>query len=326
MATHEHFLTERFARHFKIEYFCHKTNLDHGAASKVREPQENRHQYHSATTCLVKRRGLSIYSTFSFCIPNEENIHSLSAGYKSSFRNIDGNMNTDMDEFAPKEKGQIALFSSQGPTYEELTKPDVTAPGVSINAAFNSYVEITDKLRKELTDKVDYNGKTYYYTAQSGTSMATPVVAGAIALWLQANPTLTTEQIKDVFAHTCTHPEENLDYPNNIYGHGQIDVYKGLLYILDLPNSIPELSQQQPAEARFSLQDRRLSVHLTDGAPLSHSTASLAIYTTDGRMVRTMLLDSDMSADLSTLPAGLYAVQLTTSHRQTTGSTLIRLK
>ncbi len=247
-------------------------------------------------------------------------------GYKSSFRNIDGNMNTDMDEFAPKQKGQIALFSSQGPTYEELTKPDVTAPGVSINAAFNSYVEITDKLRKELTDKIIYNGKTYYYTAQSGTSMATPVVAGAIALWLQANPTLTTEKIKDVFAHTCTHPEENLDYPNNIYGHGQIDVYKGLLYILDLPNSIPELSQQQPAQARFSLQDRRLSVRLTDAAPLSHSPASLAIYTTDGRMVRSMLLDSDMSADLSSLPAGLYAVQLTTSHRQTTGSTLIRLK
>ena len=152
------------------------------------------------------------------------------------------------------------------------------------------------------------------------------VVAGAIALWLQANPTLTTEQIKDVFAHTCTHPEENLDYPNNIYGHGQIDVYKGLLYILDLPNSIPELSQQQPAEARFSLQDRRLSVHLTDAAPLSHSPDSLAIYTTDGRMVRSMLLDSDMSADLSSLPTGLYAVQLTTSHQQTTGSTLIRLK
>ena len=247
-------------------------------------------------------------------------------GYKSSFRNIDGNMNTDLDEFAAKEKGQIALFSSKGPTYEGQTKPDVTAPGMSINAAFNSYVTVTEQLRKQLTDKVDCNGKTYYYTAQSGTSMASPVVAGAIALWLQANPDLTIEQIKDVFAHTCTHPEQNMDYPNNTYGYGQIDVYKGLLYILDLPNSIPELSQQQPAEARFSLQGRRLSVHFTNAAPIIDSPASLSVYTTDGRKMRSILLDGDMSADLSALPAGLYAIQLTTDHRSTTGSTLLRLK
>ena len=46
----------------------------------------------------------------------------------------------------------------------------MVAPGLNINAPCNSFVDITESLRKELTDRVQHNGKTYYYTAQSGTS------------------------------------------------------------------------------------------------------------------------------------------------------------
>lgn len=240
-------------------------------------------------------------------------------GYKSAFRNIDGDMNTEVDDLAASQPGRIALFSSQGPTYEGLTKPDVSAPGVSINAAFNSYVELTDKVRKELTDKVVYNGKTFYYIAQSGTSMAAPVVAGTIALWLQAKPDLTPEEILDVFAHTCTHPDVSMDYPNSTYGYGQIDAYAGLLYILDILSNIPNLSTHQPSKAHFHLNGRKLSVEWDENVPPS---LSISVYTTDGKIV---ISGKGASLDLTTLPAGIYAVQVITSQVETTGSTLIRL-
>jgi subtilisin family serine protease len=240
-------------------------------------------------------------------------------GYKSTFRNIDGEINDAVVDLAASQPGQIARFSSRGPTFEGLTKPDVSAPGVSINAAFNSFVQMTDKVRMELTDKVVYNGKTFYYTAQSGTSMATPIVAGTIALWLQAKPDLTPEDIVDVLAHTCTHPDASLDYPNTIYGHGQIDAYAGLLYILDLPDKIPRLSTHQPAAARFHLNGRRLEVEWDGDAP---STTTISVFSIDGKKV---LSGKGASFDLSGLPTGIYAVQLGSNQEKTTGSTLIRL-
>ena len=240
-------------------------------------------------------------------------------GYKDIVRNIDGNDYTDMLAFAPEKQGYVTKFSSPGPTFDGQTKPDVVAPGMNIHTAFNSFVDISESIRKELTDKVIHNGKTYYYTAQGGTSMASPVVAGAVALWLQAKPDLTPEEVLDVIAHTATLPDPSLDYPNNTYGYSQIDVYRGLLYVLSLPSAIPSLSQHQPQQARFHLSGRPLSVAL---AVAPQQPPTLCVYNLQGQPVAS---DTGTAIDLSTLPAGVYAVQLNTHDKSTTGSTLIRL-
>ena len=75
--------------------------------------------------------------------------------------------------------------------------------------------------------------------------MSSPAVAGAIALWLQANPTLSPSDILGVLSRTCTHYDGSLKYPNNLYGYGQIDVYAGLLDILGL-SAIREISAHSP--------------------------------------------------------------------------------
>ena len=242
-------------------------------------------------------------------------------GYKNTFVNIDGQTNDDLISFAPDQIGHITKFSSCGPTFDGHTKPDVVAPGCNISAAYNSFYEDFAGARKNLTHTGTYNGQTYYYVAESGTSMAAPVVAGVIALWLQAKPDLTPAQALEVIRRTATHPEDTMSYPNNTYGYGQIDAYRGLLEVLDLPVRIPELSQEQPQGVTFRVVDKHLYADFGGNTP---NKMVFNIYSIDGRLMLTQ--SGKNPIDLSALKAGVYAVQLITDSKATTGSTLIRLQ
>ena len=254
-------------------------------------------------------------------------------GYKNTFVNIDGQTNDDLISFAPDHIGYITKFSSCGPTFDGHTKPDVVAPGYNINAAYNSFYEDFAGMRKNLTHMGTYNGQTYYYLAESGTSMAAPVVAGIIALWLQAKPDLTPAQALEVIRLTATHPDDTMSYPNNTYGYGQIDAYRGLLEVLNLPVRIPELSQEQPKNVTFHVENRRLYADFSGNTP---NKMVFNIYSIDGRLIsnyefRNSNFENHNSRfpasgiDLSALKPGVYAVQLITDNKATTGSTLIRL-
>jgi len=93
----------------------------------------------------------------------------------------------------------LAIYSSKGPTHEGEIKPNVAAIGSNVwSVQANTY-----------------NG----YTSMSGTSMATPNVAGMAALMLQANPDLHPLMVRSVMESTSefrwlTHPVR----PNNDYG------------------------------------------------------------------------------------------------------------
>lgn len=82
--------------------------------------------------------------------------------------------------------GEIASFSSRGPTRDGRTKPDISAPGVFIAAARSSAIPSSDSDPDE------------YHRVLAGTSMAAPQVAGVIALMLQYNPRLTAGEIRSI--------------------------------------------------------------------------------------------------------------------------------
>jgi len=107
----------------------------------------------------------------------------------------------------------IAYFSSRGPTYctptgEAAIKPDISAPGVSVRSA--------------------YPGQTYVY--MSGTSMATPHIAGVIALVRQANPNLSVDEVKQILYSTAY--DLGTAGEDNSYGYGMVDAYEAVMMAL----------------------------------------------------------------------------------------------
>lgn len=233
---------------------------------------------------------------------------------------------TDLTPYeSTKGEGYLAKSSSVGPTLNGQIKPDVCAPGVNVVSAYNNFVNETTDMQYaawligilDTEYEQEYGG--YFVTlAQTGTSMSAPAVTGTIALWMQADPTLTTAKIKEVIAASSRQPDSELQYPNNQYGYGEVDAYRGLCYILGI-DKIEGITAAQPQQAAFRLNGRKLSVEFV---AIPSQQTELRVYSTDGRL---LLTEQGTSVDLSSLPHGVYAVQLNTGNKATTGSTLIRL-
>lgn len=155
--------------------------------------------------------------------------------------------------------GSYALFSSVGPTFDGRVKPDVLAPGQNIISSYSSWYLANNPKAGDLNSDVrhfTHNGRTYAWNANSGTSMSSPVVAGIIALWLQANPRLTPADCLDILAQTSTHYDASLSYPNNYYGYGEIDAAAGLRLIEERVSGVRLVSVPVSDKRIFTLDGR----------------------------------------------------------------------
>ena len=203
-----------------------------------------------------------------------------STSYRTQFVNYLG----EKKVYDSGRNGIRSPFSAMGPTLDGRIKPDVMAPGQNIVSSYSTFfinnpANVNGSVQSDVRH-FDYNGRTYAWNSNAGTSMSAPVVAGAIALWLQADPTLTSADCLEIFSKTCTHYDTSLSYPNNLYGYGQIDVAAGLGEVLRRKTlGINTIGQKkEPTQ-----NDNR--IYLLDGRYVGISEANLpkGIYIRNGK-------------------------------------------
>ncbi|MFF2876347.1 S8 family serine peptidase [Gottfriedia sp. NPDC057991] len=160
--------------------------------------------------------GISLDAVPSFTVTYEDGL-AISAALKA------GKTDFTFGDFSKVKTGadELATFSSRGPSRLNYDiKPEVTAPGVAVMSTVPYFVT---NPTVNGTKPVDYSTA---YERLSGTSMATPYVAGVSALLLQSNKDLQPADIKSILMNTADPLSK--DYSVFEVGAGRVDAYEAI--------------------------------------------------------------------------------------------------
>ena len=190
----------------------------------------------------------------------------------------------------------IAPFSSEGPSqwtdvaqYDDypytagstteigLIRPDICAPGVQIKS-------------------LDYN-TTDGYTQMDGTSMATPLVAGTIALMLSKNHELTPAQIDEILEHTAVKLTE---HKSNDYGAGLLDALAAVNAVN--PDMVSETQNKigvypNPSMGNFTIVGEEIKM--------------VSVFSVDGKLLKTIEVNGN-ECRINGLPNGVFVLKIDT--------------
>ncbi len=208
--------------------------------------------------------------------------------------------------------GTPAFYSSYGTLNNGDILPHITAPGsVVVSSNSTPYIDTHPETAANQSLSRDLNGSRYYWGHEQGTSMAAPFVAGTIALWLQANPNATPEDIREVLTLTADHP--TLDTSNPQWGGGILNAKAGLDKIRQL-GALP-CTTIAANDAYFTFRTSDNS-HFTFSCAARVETFQLCDLT--GKMIQTVAPgDYEISVDCSNLSSGIYIAAVVDENNMT---------
>lgn len=169
--------------------------------------------------------GDSHYTMAGFGANTDAVISVGSYATKLEYTSYNGNHYTDSYD---SQLYGLSSFSSLGPTVDGRVKPDITAPGEVIAAPYNRFAS---QALVEICDTIVWNGQIERYGTELGTSMSSPIVAGIIALWMQHNPSLGTDSLRNILHRTARNDRftgNTVTNPNNSWGYGKVNAFGGL--------------------------------------------------------------------------------------------------
>jgi hypothetical protein len=182
--------------------------------------------------------------------------------------------------------GDLARFSSGGPTRDGRQRPDVAAPGIGIMSTFSRDAAST-------ASRIAPDGMHYI---NQGTSMASPMVAGTIALMLQLRPDMGVEDVRNLLAQGAVQDAfTSRTYsggggaPRDWWGAGKLNARNSvnLLAGANNPNAVASVQVTPRADTLVVNATVQVLVAARDVAgapvlrPITYSTSDPAVATVD---------------------------------------------
>lgn len=220
---------------------------------------------------------------------------------RDQYAALDGYMYGYNNTFAADE---VTVFSSYGTLADGRTLPHVCAPGAVVVSSTSSFYTEDQSNRVEnnaLNAKLEEGKRTNYWCPAMGTSMATPLVAGSIALWLEADPTLTIDDVKDIVATTAVR-DSHVAAGNPVqWGAGKFNAYEGLKEVLRRSSGIGSAAIDDNG-LMMSREGDNVTFFLAGAARMD-----IALHNLQGAQVGHKTADGDEATlDLSALAPGVY--------------------
>lgn len=213
-------------------------------------------------------------------------------------------------------EGEISGFSSYGTLVDGRRLPHICAPGAAIISSTSSYfVKSGNADLASLNAKAGSGDDTDYWGWSIGTSMSTPHVAGAIALWLEADPTLTLSEVKEIIASTAIRDEAVLRADPVQAGAGKFDAYEGLKEVLRRAGGTGVDGVRQAGKTPLlvnAVGDKAFEVFLGGASELD-----MALYDTVGKCaMRCHAAGDEGRMDVSSLSKGIYVLVVNGAYTQ----------
>jgi minor extracellular serine protease Vpr len=250
---------------------------------------------------------------------------------KNIFTNISGN---PVSYVGYAVKGNIAPFSSKGPTVDGRTKPDITGPGLVLGSSVSSYdtnfANVTGPDYGAVVSSYfkPQNGRTYQYAMLMGTSMSSPAVAGIVALMLQVDPTLDPAAAMDIIKTTAILDNYTGAIPsqgNNTWGWGKINAYQAIKKILEgtgiktvssTGESLPCILYPNPSKGNYNID------YNTD----KNETLQIEVFNITGAKIisrdwKVNTGSNSTTINMQQVPKGVYFTKLTSK----TGSVTVKM-
>lgn len=224
---------------------------------------------------------------------------------RDNFPAMDNGIYGYNNQFLP---GKMSSFTSFGSLVDGRNLPTVCAPGATVVSSSNEYyldaVRAGDESRQAA---VTTNGRRHSWHQCIGTSMSSPLVAGSIALWLEADPTLTAERVRDIISRTAVKDDDTRTSGDPVqWGAGKFDAYAGIKEVIK-GAGVGTVTVDAPDKTTVQYDGHCITATCPAGA------VTVEVYNTSGAKVATATdADGRVEIPVASLGHGVYVVKANT--------------